>query len=174
MKFILSEAIKILSRTPDVLFTLLKDLDDDWIFNNEGPQTWSPFDVVGHLIHGEKTDWMVRVKIIMSDNTDKSFYPFDRFAQFEESKGKTLDELLNQFKDLRRKNLEILMALSISDQDLEKTGIHPEFGTVSLKQLLATWVVHDLSHIGQVSRVMCKNYQEAVGPWSKYLKVFQS
>lgn len=171
MDFDLNKSIEILERTPSVIETLLKDISDDWAFNNEGEDTFSPFDVVGHLIHGEKTDWVTRMLIILSDSHDKAFQPYDRFAQFEESKGKSMDQLLAEFKTLRQQNLAILKAKNVSAEDLAKTGIHPKFGAVTLQQLLATWTIHDLSHIAQITRVMCKQYKSAVGPWVDYLPI---
>jgi len=171
MDFNLTSALAILERTPGVLNSLLHGLDDDWIQNNEGEATWSPFDVVGHLIHGEKTDWIGRAQIILSDAQDKAFTPFDRFAQFEESKGKTISQLLTEFQDLREKNLKLLKSLDLSRDDFSKTGIHPAFGDVTLKNLLATWVAHDLGHIAQISRVMAKQYTNEVGPWQEYLPI---
>lgn len=171
MEFNINESLDILERTPFVLETLLKDLDEKWIFSNEGESTWSPYDVMGHLIHGEKTDWVPRMMIIL-DEGDKHFVPYDRFAQFVESKGKTLSDLLAEFKHLRRKNISKLKEQSITEEILNKTGIHPEFGEVTLRQLLATWVVHDLGHITQIARVMAKQYQEEIGAWTKYFSVF--
>lgn len=167
----LAESIGILSRTPLVLESLLQDLPATWAMNNEGKDTFSPFDVVGHLLHGEKTDWLPRMEIILSDKPDKTFGPYDRFAQFRESEGKTLNLLLGEFKALRTHNLEILKAKNLQENDLLKTGIHPSFGPVTLQQLLATWTVHDLSHIAQITRVMCKQYKEEVGPWINYLPI---
>ncbi len=146
-------------------------MSDDWTSQNEGEATWSAYDVVGHLIHGEKTDWLPRTKIILRQGGSTRFVPFDRFAQFENSKGKSLDQLLSEFKTLRKSNIADLKSLNIEDKDLELTGIHPEFGKVTLRQLLATWVTHDLGHIVQVSRVMAKLYKTEAGPWVKYLKV---
>jgi hypothetical protein len=171
LKFNLKLSIEILERTPDVLHLLLQDLSEDWTKHNEGPDTWSPYDVIGHLIHGEKTDWIPRMEIILSEDKSKEFIPFDRFAQFENSKRKSLQELLDEFKMLRIENVQKLKSKNISEVDLNKTGIHPAFGEVTLKQLLATWVVHDLNHIVQISRVMAKQYKEEVGPWIEYLKV---
>ena len=167
MKYKVNEAIQILEKTPLILKTLLSQLDDSWIHNNEGAETWSPYDIVGHLIHGEKTDWLPRVKIILSDN-DKPFNAFDRFAQFENSKGKTINELLNEFEILRIENIRNLKSLNISETDLEKTAIHPEFGLVTLRQHLSTWVIHDLTHLSQITRVMAKQYKSETGPWIKY------
>lgn len=173
MNFDLNKSIEILERTPTVLENMLSGLHDDWLVTNEGSDTWSPYDVIGHLIHGEKTDWIPRMKIILSESDDKNFIPFDRFAQFTESKDKTMAQQLAEFKQLRTKNLEYLRSLHIDEAAFDKKGIHPAFGEVSLRQLLATWTVHDLNHIVQISRVMAKQYKEAVGPWVEYLKVVQ-
>lgn len=171
MEYTLNAALEILERTPQVIRSFLQGLSEEWIYQNEGPDTWSPFDVVGHLIHGEKTDWTERLKIVLSEGSQKTFTPFDRFAQFEESKGKTLDDLLLEFEQLRTKNLIFLKALNLSETDYNKTGIHPALGEVTLKELLSTWVVHDLGHIVQISRVMAKQYKDQVGPWRDYLTV---
>lgn len=171
MNFDLNKSIDILQRTPPVLELLLKDISNDWSMNNEGTDTFSPFDVLGHLIHGEKTDWVPRMEIMLSDKQDKSFQPYDRFAQFEESKGKTINQLLTEFKLLRKQNIQLLQSKNLSEHDLTKTGIHPKFGSVTLKQLIATWTVHDLSHIAQIVRVMCKHYKQDVGPWIEYLPI---
>jgi hypothetical protein len=171
MEFSIASALQILERTPIVVETYLKNLNDEWIFTNEGDESWSAFDIVGHYIHGEKTDWIPRMQIILSDNPDKNFVPFDRFAQFNESRGKTLDELLNQFKELRLQNMEKLRSIDFTEVILKKTGIHPKFGTVTLKQLLAAWVVHDLTHIYQISRILAKQYDAEVGPWKEFLGV---
>ncbi len=169
MDFNLEKAIPVLSRTPAVLNDWLKDLPTGWVHQNEGPDSWSPFDIVGHLIHGEKTDWIPRVKIILSDQANKTFEPFDRFAQFNNSRGKSIDELLTEFETLRRENIQTLQAFSLTDDQLSLTGIHPDFGEVTLKELLATWVVHDQSHIAQIARVMAKQYRQEVGPWNAYI-----
>lgn len=171
MKFELNKAIPVLERTPLVMRSLLQGLPEEWIYENEGKDTWSPFDVIGHLIHGEKTDWMVRSEIILGDGPDKVFEPFDRFAQFEDSKGKTLEALLTEFETLRNGNLELLKSKPLSSEDLNLEGIHPELGTVTLAQLLSAWVVHDLGHITQISRVMAKQYKNEVGPWPKYMTI---
>lgn len=168
--FNLDEAIEILERTPDVLESLLKGLNPNWISINEGPDSWSAFDVVGHLIHGERTDWMPRLQLILKDN-DSEFEPFDRFAQFELSKGKNLDQLLSDFRVLRKQNLEKLKSLKLTFKDFNKTAIHPALGKVTLSELLATWVVHDLNHLAQISRVMAKRYLDEVGPWKAYLGI---
>ncbi len=170
MEYQLTEAIEVLERTPKVLEQLLSGLSDSWIINNEGPDTWSPYDIVGHLIHGEKTDWIPRTNIILSDG-DKKFTPYDRFAQFTESKGKSLQQLLTEFRELRQQNISILLSKNLTDADLNKTGIHPDFGSVILKQLLSTWVAHDLTHISQIVRVMAKQYKAEVGPWTAYVSV---
>ena len=171
MKLELEEAISILERTPVILKTYLKELPDYWTKNNEGENTWSPFDIVGHLIIGEKTDWVVRAEIILSDNMDKNFKPFDMAAHFKYSKGKSIDQLLDDFEILRIENLKKLRAMRVTERQLFLSGIHPEFGKVSLKELLSTWVAHDLGHIGQISRVMAKQYKDEVGPWIKYLGI---
>ncbi|MEM7298899.1 MAG: DinB family protein [Bacteroidota bacterium] len=172
MHYSLDDAIDILERTPKVLSTLLKDLPEDWTHSNEGENTWSPFDVVGHLIHGEKTDWVTRTKIILSKET-KAFKPFDRFAQFEESKGKNLTQLLEEFQTLRSENVKSLKDLDITSETLEWEGTHPELGKITLRNLLSTWVAHDLGHIAQISRVMAKQYTKEVGVWTQYLGILQ-
>lgn len=161
----------ILERTPAVLRNILQDLASGWVLSNEGDNSWSPFDVMGHLIHGEKTDWMVRTELILSGDSISSFEPFDRFAQFENSKGKQLEELLSEFEQLRAENLKLLRSKQLSIKDLQQKGEHPELGQVTLSQLLAAWVVHDLGHIAQISRVMAKQYKNEVGPWPKYLTI---
>ena len=171
MEFSISKGIEILERTPETLRQLLHGLSNEWIISNEGGDSWSPYDIVGHLIHGEKTDWMQRLQIVLSDGENKTFTPFDRFAQFEESKGKTLNDLLSEFESLRSENLNQLKALSLSEVHYHLTAIHPSLGQVNLKQLLSTWVVHDLGHIAQISRVMAKQYKSEVGPWLEYLSV---
>ena len=171
MQFELTKAISILERTPAILHAYLDGLSTDWTHQNEGGDTWSAYDVVGHFIHGEITDWIPRTKIILANNSDKRFVEFDRFAQFENSKGKTLAELLEEFENLRNENIRQLKSLAISDHQLDLTGTHPEFGAVSLRQLLSAWVVHDLGHIAQISRVMAKQYKQATGPWPKYLAI---
>jgi len=171
MKFDLNKSIEILERTPGVIEVMLKGISTEWIMNNEGPDTWSPYDVVGHLIHGEKTDWMARLDIVLSDGKNKKFKPFDRFAQFEESKGKSLNALLNEFKTIRKENIIKLRIKKIESSDLSRKGIHPVFGEVTLKNLLSTWVAHDLSHIAQIARVMAKQYKTEVGPWKEYLPI---
>lgn len=173
MKFHLPQAILLLERGPLVVETLLHGLPEDWTMTNEGPDTWSPFDVIGHLVHGDRHDWMNRIEIILSSKSDKKFPPFDRFAQLKESKGKTTGQLLNEFKGIRAANIETLKKLKISDKQLKLTGLHPAFGEVTLKQLLATWVAHDMAHINQISRVMAKQYSEEIGPWINYMRVMK-
>lgn len=173
MRFDLEHAAEILSRTPDVLRTMLGGLPAEWVSGNEGGQTWSPFDVVGHLIHGERTDWIPRARIILRSAEPETFETFDRFAQFEESRGKSLGELLDTFAELRSESLRALRELNVTESDLGRRGKHPELGEVTLEELLATWVVHDLDHIAQIARTMAKQYREAVGPWAAYLSVLK-
>ncbi|AXG69733.1 DinB superfamily protein [Kordia sp. SMS9] len=173
MTFNLSKSIEILRQTPETLMTMLSSLSDDWLHNNEGEATWSPHAIVGHLIHGEQTDWIVRAKIILSEGNDKTFEPFDRFAQERDSKGKTIHDLLEKFKALRSQNLNELEKLQIMEGDFSKKGVHPDLGEVTLQQLLATWTVHDLGHIAQIARVMAKQYSDEVGPWSAYLGILK-
>lgn len=173
MKFSIEKSLEILRRTPVVIDTMLRGLSDEWTQNNEGPETWSPFDIVGHLIHGEKTDWIPRMEIILSDQSDKTFKPFDMHAHFTESEGKSLQELLDEFKTIRHQNIQNLKSKRLSEEDLDKKGIHPEFGKVTLRETLSTWAVHDLNHIAQISRVMAKQYQTEVGPWKKYLGILK-
>ncbi len=174
MNFTLEKSIEILERTPHVLNAMLQNISDDWTSKNEGGETWSVYDIIGHLIHGEKTDWMPRTVIILSENTDKTFEPYDRFAQFEASKGKSLSQLLDEFALLRKENVERLRSKNLTDKNLEEKGIHPAFGEVTLTQLLATWTVHDLNHIAPISRVMAYQYKSGVGPWIAYLGILKS
>ncbi|MGE5107520.1 MAG: DinB family protein [Sphingobacteriales bacterium] len=171
MKYSVNKSIEILERTASVLKTLLPNLHNDWVSNNEGPETFSPYDVIGHLIHGEKTDWVPRAKIILEHGTAKPFTPWDRFAQFEESKGKTLQQLLDEFETVRKENILWLKSLNLSETDLDKKGMHPRLGEVTLRNLLATWVVHDLTHIAQITRVMAKQYKEEMGPWPEFFRI---
>lgn len=174
MDFQLNQALEILEQTPKTLSQFLDRLSDAWILNNEGETSWSPFDIMGHLIHGEITDWIPRVDIILSAVSDKTFRPFDRFAQFENSKDKILSDLLKDFSHLREQNLNYLISLNLKEAQLELKGIHPKLGSVSLKQLLAAWVAHDLSHIAQIARVMSKQYKSEVGPWQAYIPILNS
>ena len=167
----LSDTITLLSRTPAALNALLRDLPESWTLHNEGENTWSPFDIVGHLIHGERTDWMPRAKRILEFGETRAFDPFDRLAQVRESQGKSLPQLLDEFARLRAENLCELRALNLKPADLVRRGLHPALGVNTLSQLLATWAAHDLTHLHQLSRVMAHQYREAVGPWSAYLGV---
>jgi hypothetical protein len=169
--FAMDEAVAILARTPAALDALLRGLPSGWIEAHEGGDTWSPFDVVGHLIHGERTDWMPRVRIVLKHGEARAFDPFDRFAQFEESQGRTLESLLDEFAARRTENLRALAALRLTDADLERRGRHPSLGPVSLRQLLATWMAHDLDHLVQISRVLARQYSDEVGPWRAYLRI---
>ena len=171
MEYQLDHARDILRRTPATLISLLQGVPDEWVFSNEGPDSWSPYDVVGHLIHGEQTDWIPRAKIILEHGEQRAFEPFDRFAMFEKSKGKSLSELLATFERLRDESLRQLEEMNLTPELLATRGRHPELGPVTLGELLATWVVHDLSHIGQIVRVMSKQYGESVGPWRAYLPI---
>lgn len=173
MAFDLTSAVAVLSRTPGTLRALLEGLPPEWTDGDEGPETWSPYVVVGHLIHGERTDWIPRAQIILAQGADRTFTPYDRFAQFRESAGKPLATLLDEFAELRARNLETLRDWQPDEAQLALTGIHPAFGSVTLRQLLATWVAHDLSHLSQVTRVMAKQYRDAVGPWRAYLSVME-
>lgn len=173
MEFKLEKALQILEKTPSILNSFLLNLSDDWTSCNEGLNTWSAFDILGHLVHGEKTDWISRVDIVLGNGNSNTFTPFDRFAQFEDSKGKSISDLLIEFSELRKQNLKYLKSLNISEANLELTGIHPSFGQVKLNQLLATWVTHDLGHIAQISRVMAKQYKAEVGPWFEYISILK-
>ena len=170
--FNFEDAVAILERTPGSLGALLNGLPNKWIRITEGEDTWSPYDVIGHLIHGERTDWIPRARHILAGEA-RPFDPFNRTAQFQESQGRDLVELLATFSDLRRQNLAALVGMNLTAADFERKGIHPELGEVSLGQLLATWVVHDLDHIAQIVRTMAKAYGEAVGPWSAYLSILR-
>jgi len=171
MDFDLTEGIAVLERTPHTLRAMLAGLPPAWTEANEGPETWSPYDIVGHLIHGERTDWIARARIILDQGPQRRFAPFDRFAQFGESQGKPLAGLLDEFARLRAENLAKLAGWRLTDAQLALEGEHPEFGAVTLRQLLATWVAHDLGHVAQTARVMARQYREAVGPWRAYLPV---
>jgi len=169
----LHDTVALLTRTPAALDALLRDLPETWTFRNEGENTWSAFDVVGHLIHGERTDWMVRTKIILQFGEGQPFQRFDRWAQVRESQGKSLGQLLDEFARLRSGNLDELRALNLQPEDLERRGQHPALGVVTLSQLLATWAAHDLTHLHQISRIMAHQYRAAVGPWTQFLGVMQ-
>jgi hypothetical protein len=169
--FELAEGIAVLERTPATFRALLAGLPEMWTANNEGPNTFSAFDNIGHLVHGERADWIPRARIILAQGNDRRFEPYDRFAQVRESQGKRLAQLLDEFAQLRAENLATLRGWNLSDRELALEGEHPAFGRVTLRQLLATWVAHDLGHIAQTARVMAKQYREAVGPWREYLPV---
>lgn len=171
MNFDLEEAQAVLRRTPRILDAWLRGLPAAWIHANEGPATWSAFDIVGHLIHGERTDWIPRTRILLAQGTAQPFAPFDRFAQYEASQGQTLDDLLDTFTRLRQANLEALAALALTSTDLDRRGRHPDFGEVTLRELLSAWVVHDLNHLAQVARVQAKRYRADAGPWPAYLAI---
>lgn len=171
MQFDLSTAIQVLERTPQSFRALLGGLNEAWTAPNEGPDTFSAFDNVGHLIHGERTDWIPRARLILEQGPNRRFEPFDRFAQYRESRGKTLAELLDEFASLRAENLSTVRGWNLSEEQLALEGEHPSLGRVTLRQLLAAWVAHDLGHLAQTARVMAKQYREAVGPWRQYLPV---
>jgi hypothetical protein len=178
MEFRMAEAIAVLTRTPATLSALLRGLSETWVHCNEGcskdgKDTWSALDIVGHLIVGERTDWMPRVRILLENGEARPFDPFDRFAQLKESRDKSLEQLLDDFARLRKENLAALQALNLQPEDFTRRGRHPALGVVILSELLATWAVHDLTHVHQVSRVMAHQYRDAVGPWSAYLGVLQ-
>src|SRR6266699_5557170 len=169
----LEHTISLLARTPPALDALLRDLPEAWTLRNEGENSWSAFEVVGHLIHGERTDWMPRARVILQFGESKAVEPFDRLAQERESQGKSLARLLDEFALLRGESLDQLRDLNLRPEDLARRGRHPALGVVTLSQLLAAWVVHDLTHLHQISRVMAHQYRNAVGPWSKYLGVLE-
>ena len=170
-RFQLEDVRAILIRTPGVLRSLLEGLPDDWTSTDEGEDTWSPFDVVGHLIHGEETDWLPRMRILLEHGEEQAFEPFDRFAQEEKSHGKTLPDLLNAFAALREENLATLESTDVTADDLDRRGTHPELGVVTLRELLSTWATHDLVHIAQISRVMTQRFLGEIGPWREYIRV---
>jgi hypothetical protein len=171
--FKLDHAKEILRRTPGTLNVLLMDLPDEWTLANEGPETFSPYDVIGHLIEGEEHDWIPRARIILEQGEARPFDKFDRFAMYEKSRGKSLSELLAQFEQLRGESLRQLDEMNLTPELLQKQGSHPALGVVTLSQLLSAWVVHDLGHIRQIVRVMAKQYREAIGPWTAYLSIVE-
>ena len=173
MKFELEEAVSILRQTPVTLRSLLAELPDTWVQSSGDPSSWHPYDIVGHLIHGERADWIPRARIILEQGTERAFDPFDREAMFEASRGRSLKTLLDEFETLRDRNLGTLESWNLSESDLDRVGIHPDFGQVTLGQLLSTWAVHDLNHIFQITRVMARNYRNEVGPWIQHLAVLQ-
>ena len=171
MDFDIATGLTVLDRTPRTLRALLAELSPAWTDATEGPETWSPYVIVGHLIHGERTDWIPRAEIILAQGQNRRFTPYDRFAQFRESQGQSLEQLLEEFARLREANLKTLVGWNLTDAQLELSGEHPEFGSVTLRQLLATWVAHDLGHLSQTTRVMAKQYRDAIGPWRAYLSI---
>jgi uncharacterized damage-inducible protein DinB len=171
MTFTVERSIEVLRRTPQQLRVMLDGLSAEWTHVNEGENTWSAYDVIGHLVHGERTDWIPRAQLILAQGANRTFAPFDRFAQFRESEGKSLADLLGEFEAVRGQSLRALASWELTDAQLLLTGEHPAFGTVTLRQLLATWVAHDLGHVAQVARVMAKQYGNEVGPWREYLSV---
>jgi hypothetical protein len=173
MKFELKQATEILSQTPFTLQRMLEGLSDDWTVSSSDRDSWGAYDVIGHLIHGEETDWIPRAEVILAQDENRTFVPFDRVAQFEAAKDKSLDDLLTEFSYLRNTNLERLARMELNDDHLNLKGLHPELGEVSLSQLLATWAVHDLNHISQISKILAKKYDAEVGPWKEYLSVLK-
>jgi hypothetical protein len=171
MKHDLEHTVALLARIPAALNALLRDLPEEWTLHHEGENTWSVFDIVGHLIHAERTDWMPRTRVILQSGETQPFPPFDRLGHVRESQGKSLGQLLDEFARARSENLEQLHALHLRPEDMERRGRHPTLGTVTLSELLATWAAHDLTHLHQISRVMAHQYRETVGPWSAYLGV---
>jgi len=173
MEHNLADTISLLTRTPAALNALLRDLPETWTLRNEGENTWSAFDVIGHLIHGERTDWMPRARMVLQFGETQTFEPFDRLGPRRESQGKSLGQLLDEFGRLRSQNLSELSSMNLRREDLARRGRHPALGVVTLSALLSTWAVHDLTHLHQISRIMANQYREAVGPWSAYLGVLQ-
>ena len=171
MDFDLTSGITVLERTPRTLRAMLAGLPAAWTDATEGPETWSPYVIVGHLIHGERTDWIPRARIILDHGRGRPFAPFDRFAQLRESEGRSLGELLDELARLRAESVATLAGWRLTDEQLALEGEHPELGVVTLRQLLATWVAHDLSHVAQAARVMAKQYRDAIGPWRAYLPI---
>jgi hypothetical protein len=173
MQHNLRDTISLLSRTPAALNALLRELPESWTHGKEGGNTWSAFDVVGHLIHGERTDWIPRVKMVLQFGETQPLESFDRWGHLRETQGKSLAQLLDEFARIRSENLSELRALNLRQEDFDRRGRHPALGVVTLSQLLATWAAHDLTHLHQISRVMAHQYRQAVGPWSAYLGVLQ-
>ncbi len=171
MRYTVESSTDVLRRTPGTLRDLLAGIDDGWARSNEGTDTFSPFDVVGHLIDGEETDWMARARIILDRGPDPRFAPYDRFRHYARNRGRTLESLLDEFARLRAANLDLLASWNLGAAELDLRATHPSLGEVTLRQLLATWVVHDLGHIAQIARVMAKQYRDEVGPWVQYLPV---
>lgn len=173
MEFGLEKSIEVLQATPATLRAMVGNLSEDWTAASGQQDDWGVFDVVGHLIHADVTDWIPRAEVILKQGTNRNFPPFDRFGQFERSKGRSLEDLLNDFAAVRAECIRTVKGWDLTDTELELNGIHPEFGEVSLRQLLSTWVVHDLTHIRQIATVMAKKYEAAVGPWREYLSIMK-
>ena len=171
MEFEMEKAAEVLASTPGVVRSMVRGLSDDWTASSGRQDDWGVFDIVGHLIHADETDWIPRAEVILAQGEDRNFPPFDRFGQFEKADGKTLGVLLDEFDAVRRACLATLRGWNLTDDQLELRGVHPEFGDVNLRQLLSTWVVHDLTHIRQMATVMAKKYGDAVGPWKAYLSI---
>jgi hypothetical protein len=171
MNFDLDLAVSVLSRTPATLDAWLRDQPEEWTHRNEGPDTWSPFDVVGHLVQGERADWIPRARILLEHGEAQPFKHFDREAMFRAARGKTINQVLDEFAEARARSLRDLAALELTSADLARTGRHPSLGTVTLEHLLSTWTVHDLGHVRQIARTMAKQWREAIGPWSAFLPV---
>jgi Protein of unknown function (DUF664). len=173
MKFQLEQAIEILSQTPETVRSLLGNLSEDWTSKDGARDNWSAFDVVGHYIHAEETNWIPRARVILAQNADRTFAPFDRFGHFEKSKGKTLHELLETFAERRKESLQTLRSWNLTDEQLDLKAVHPELGEINLRQLLSTWVVHDLTHIRQIVTFLAKKYSSEVGVWREYLSILK-
>jgi uncharacterized damage-inducible protein DinB len=173
MKYSVKKAVEVLSNTPNVLATMLRGVSDEWSLSNYGEDTWSAFDIVGHLIHGERADWIPRMRIILEHGESRPFDPFDRYAQVKENKGKTIANLLAEFARLRAENIETLLAMKLTDEQLDKRGTHPALGQVMLRELLSAWVVHDLNHVAQIAKAMAFQYENQVGPWQAYLSILR-
>ena len=173
MDFNITLGIEVLERTPGTLRAMLHELDASWLDATEGPETWSPYVIVGHLVHGERTDWIPRARFILSQSASRRLPAYDRFAHLRESRDKSMCDLLDEFERLRTENLATLAGWRLTDSNLALEGEHPEFGPVTLRQLLATWVAHDLGHIAQIARVMAKQYRDAIGPWRAYLPIVE-
>lgn len=171
MKFDLERSIEVLAATPGTVGALLRNLSDEWTASKGDRENWEPYDIIGHYIYAEEADWIPRAKVILAQADSRSFTPFDRHGHFERSNGQTLSELLDEFARVRSENIEILRSWELVGEELELKGVHPEFGEVSLGELIATWVVHDLTHIRQIATVMAKRYNEEVGPWKAYLSI---
>lgn len=171
MDYTIEHALQVLERTPHTLRSLLYDINKKWSQTNEGGETWSPYDVVGHLIHCDEDNWIPRIRIVLSDSVVRKFEPLDRFAQLKKSKGKSMNQLLDDLVTIRTSSIIQLRALNITNEKLSRTATHPELGMVTLSQLIATWVVHDLDHLSQIARVMAKQHKHEVGPWVQYMRV---